>query len=41
MYNTGNYIQYPVIVYHWKYPEKIYTYLGESLCYTSENNKML
>ena len=41
MYNTGKYIQYTVITYNGKYSEKIYTYLGESLCYTSETNKIL
>ena len=41
MYNTRKYVQYTVITYNGKYSEKIYTYLGESLCYTSETNKIL
>ena len=33
LYNTGNYIQYPVINQNGKYREKEYTCITESLCY--------
>ena len=43
MESTGNYIQYLVVTYNGKESEKEYTYMyiTESLCCTTETNKIL
>ena len=38
LYNTGNYIQYPLMNYSGKEYEKEYKCITESLCYTAEIN---
>ena len=43
LYSTGNYIQYPIIIYNGKESEKvcIYICIAESLYYISEINMIL